>query len=39
MSISRKYGRTYHYNFSSGTTSNDRINRDWYETEAKNKTL
>ena len=26
MSISRKYGRTYHYPFSPGTTSDDRIN-------------
>lgn len=29
MSISDKYGRTYHYDFSLGTTSDDRINRDW----------
>ena len=28
---SRKYGRTYHYDFSPGTTSDDRINRDWYD--------
>lgn len=26
MAISRKYGRTYHYPFSPGTTSDDRIN-------------
>lgn len=31
MSISRKYGRTYHYGFSQGTTSDDRLNFDWYE--------
>lgn len=31
MSISRKYGRTYHYDFSPGTTSDDRINKDWWE--------
>lgn len=31
MSISRKYGRTYHYDFSLGTTSDDRINNDWWE--------
>ena len=31
MSISRKYGRTYHYDFSPGTTSDDRINRNWQE--------
>tara|TARA_R110000796_G_scaffold248124_2_gene374558 strand:- start:13800 stop:14516 length:717 start_codon:yes stop_codon:yes gene_type:complete len=31
MSGSRKYGRTYHYDFSPGTTSDDRINRDWYD--------
>lgn len=29
MSISTKYGRTYHYDFSLGTTSDDRINRNW----------
>lgn len=28
---SRKYGRTFHFDFSPGTTSDDRINRDWYE--------
>lgn len=31
MSISDKYGRTYHYDFSLGTTSDDRINREWRE--------
>lgn len=31
MSISRKYGRTEHYDFSMGTTSDDRINRKWRE--------
>lgn len=31
MSISRKYGRTYHYDFSLGTTSDDRINHEWWE--------
>ena len=35
MSISRKYGRTYHYDFSPGTTSDDRINRDWWEHMSK----
>ena len=29
MSVSRKYGRTYHYGFSLGTTSDDRINHEW----------
>jgi len=29
MSISQKYGRTFHYDFSPGTTSDDRINRNW----------
>jgi hypothetical protein len=29
VSISRKYGRTFHYDFSPGTTSDDRINRNW----------
>lgn len=31
MSISRKYGRTYHYPFSPGTTSDDRINSNYWE--------
>ena len=31
MSISTKYGRTYHFDFSPGTTSDDRINREWRE--------
>ncbi len=31
MSISTKYGRTYHFDFSPGTTSDDRINRNWRE--------
>lgn len=31
MSISEKYGRTYHYPFSPGTTSDDRINNDYWE--------
>lgn len=31
MSISQKYGRTYHFDFSLGTTSDDRINRSWRE--------
>lgn len=26
-----KYGRTYHYDFSPGTTSDDRINFNWRE--------
>ena len=29
MSISRKYPRTFHFDFSAGTTSDDRINFDW----------
>ena len=29
MSISTKYGRTYHFDFSLGTTSDDRINSNW----------
>jgi hypothetical protein len=28
---SRKYGRTFHFDFSPGTTSDDRINRNWFE--------
>ncbi len=32
MTISTKYGRTYHYPFSMGTTSDDRINyQDWQD--------
>jgi hypothetical protein len=30
MSISTKYGRTYHYPFSPGTTSDDRIQYDYW---------
>jgi hypothetical protein len=30
MAISRKYGRTYHYPFSPGTTSDDRINFNYW---------
>src|ERR1044072_2847751 len=29
MAISQKYGRTYHYPFSPGTTSDDRIQYDY----------
>lgn len=39
MSQSRKYGRTYHYPFSPGTTSDDRINHDYWEHMAKIDTL
>ncbi len=39
MSISTKYGRTFHYDFSPGTTSDDRINRNWREEIQKFKTL
>ncbi|MFK7934642.1 MAG: RNA ligase family protein [Saprospiraceae bacterium] len=31
MSCSRKYGRTYHYPFSPGTTSDDRINYQYWQ--------
>jgi hypothetical protein len=31
MSISRKYGRTYHYPFSPGTSSDDRINANYWD--------
>lgn len=30
MSVSEKYGRTRHYPFSPGTTSDDRINKDYW---------
>lgn len=39
MSISDKYGRTYHYDFSLGTTSDDRINREWREQVQKFKKI
>ena len=29
--MSQKYGRTYHFPFSPGTTSDDRINRDYWQ--------
>lgn len=31
MSVSQKYGRTYHYPFSPGTTSDDRIQHNYWE--------
>lgn len=31
MAISQKYGRTYHYPFSPGTTSDDRIQHNYWE--------
>ncbi|MEJ1242457.1 RNA ligase family protein [Chryseolinea sp. T2] len=31
MSISKKYGRTYHFPFSPGTTSDDRVNHNYWE--------
>ncbi len=31
MSLSKKYGRTYHYPFSPGTTSDDRISSNYWE--------
>lgn len=39
MSISRKYGRTFHYDFSKGTTSDDRINSEWREDIKKIETI
>lgn len=30
MSLSRKYGRTFHYPFSPGTTSDDRFNHEYW---------
>ena len=35
MTISRKYGRTYHYPFSPGTTSDDRINHTYWQDISK----
>ncbi|MEO6524437.1 MAG: hypothetical protein ABIN91_22325 [Mucilaginibacter sp.] len=31
MAISQKHDRTYHYPFSPGTTSDDRITHDYWE--------
>lgn len=39
MSISRKYGRTYHYPNSPGTTSDDRINHAYWDDVSKIKKL
>ena len=39
MSISQKYGRTYHYPFSPGTTSDDRIQHNYWEQIEKIPTL
>jgi hypothetical protein len=39
MSISRKYGRTYHYPFSPGTTSDDRINHDYWQHISKHEMI
>jgi hypothetical protein len=39
MSISRKYGRTYHYPFSPGTTSDDRINASYWQDISKIDTI
>ncbi|WP_237388124.1 RNA ligase family protein [Xenorhabdus sp. Sc-CR9] len=36
---SRKYGRTFHYPFSPGTTSDDRINHHWWQDMQKIKRL
>ncbi|WP_029906784.1 RNA ligase family protein [Prevotella sp. 10(H)] len=37
--LSQKYNRTYHYPFSPGTTSDDRINHSYWEDIQKIKTL
>lgn len=39
MSISRKYGRTYHYPFSPGTTSDDRINHRYWADASQMETI
>jgi hypothetical protein len=39
MAISQKYGRTYHYPFSPGTTSDDRIQHDYWQHIQKIPTL
>ncbi len=39
MSVSKKYGRTYHFPFSPGTTNDDRINHFYWEDISKLKTV
>lgn len=39
MGFQDKYGRTYHFDFSPGTTSDDRINRKWREQVQKFPTI
>ncbi len=39
MSISIKYGRTFHYPFSPGTTCDDRINQNFWEDISQLKTI
>lgn len=39
MSISGKYGRTYHYPFSPGTTSDDRVSRNYWQHISQHKTI
>lgn len=39
MSISKKYGRTYHYPFSPGTTSDDRISSSYWSDVTKLKSV
>jgi hypothetical protein len=39
MNISQKYGRTYHYPFSPGTTSDDRINYQYWPDIQKMQTV
>ncbi len=39
MSVSRKYGRTYHYPFSPGTTSDDRISRNYWSDVSRLETV
>ena len=39
MSISKKYGRTYHYPFSPGTSSDDRINHNYWSDVQKIETV
>lgn len=39
MSVSRKYGRSFHFDFSPGTTSDDRINKLWREDVSKFKNI
>lgn len=39
MNVSKKYGRTYHYPFSPGTTSDDRISHEYWDHVSRIKSI